>query len=467
MIQRSPGLNSRMWKANAWAGLNQVVFSVADQAFSVGGMFIANVALARTVGKEEYGMFALVYSGFTFLNGLHNAAILETYTVYGAGRYRNHGAEYRWLLWRNNAVLGIVLTVFLLLVWRVLSSIAPNLPSRSLLGLAMSSGILLTAALVRRMLYVQRQPRIAAKFSLVFFLTLLMLLGLTMRAGLLNGLSVFLMLAVAWIVGGVFIRGQLPRRISMAAFTDAQPNHRSEHWKYARWILATAFVFQLTSQGYYWVVAGFLSLREVAELRAIYMLVSPVDQVFSAITLLVLPMLAHRYAAKQVKDFFSLWKKYLSGFVLIGGSFVLLAVLFGNPLVHLVYGGKFDEVSTLLGTLAVLPLLMAIGNTMNAAMKSVERPNLVLYAYLASGATTFAAGIPLVMHFGVRGAVYGMLVSAGVYATTLGVGFLSFHAQMSQATGPAIDRMETSSEWLGPGGPDPSETISFVGSEDE
>ncbi len=453
-----------------WTRLNQVAFSIADQAFSVGGMFIANVALARTVSKEEYGMFALVYSGFIFLNGLHNAAILETYTVYGAGRYRSHGQEYRWLVWRNNAGLGIVLTVLLLLVWKVFSWTAPSLPLRSLLGLALGSGILLTAALVRRMLYVQRKPEVVARLSLVFFVTLLILLWLTMRAGLLNGLSVFLIVALGWIAGGISIIRELPRKVSMAGFTEAQPNHRSEHWKYARWILATALVFQLTNQGYYWVVAAFLSLKEVAELRAIYLLVSPVDQVLTAITFLVLPMLAHRYAAKQVNEFFSLWKKYLLGFVLVSGGFVLLVVLFGKPVVHRIYGGKFDDVSALLGTLALLPLLMAIGNTMNGAMKSVERPNMVLYAYLASGATTFAAGIPLVIHFGLRGAVYGMLVSAAAYTATLGIGFLSFHSQMSAACGRGIDSanaMNSVSAWFVSDGTPEAENVTFVGSQDE
>jgi O-antigen/teichoic acid export membrane protein len=429
--------------------LNLVAFSVADQAFSVGGMFVANIALARTVSKEEYGMFALVYSGFTFLNGLHNAAILETYTVYGAGRYRNHGPEYRWLLWRNNALLGVALTILLFLVWRVLSWTAPAVSTRSLLGLTLSSGILLTAALVRRMLYVQRRPQTAAKLSLVFFLTLLILLALTLRAGLLNGLSVFLIMAVGWIAGGISVIRELPRKMSMQAFTDAHPNHRSDHWKYARWILATAFVFQLTNQGYYWVVAAFLSLKEVAELRAIYMLVSPVDQVLGAVTFLVLPMLAQRYASKQVSAFFALWKKYLLSFVLLSGSFVLVAILFGKFVVHHIYGGKFDEVSTLLGIMALVPLLMAVGNTMNAAMKSVERPNMVLYAYIVSGAATFIAGIPLVIRFGIRGAVYGMVVSAGAYAVTLGVGFLSFHSQMRAACEPQADAIKSAPHWFG------------------
>ena len=71
-----------------------VAYSFADQAFAVGASFLANVMLARTQSKEEYGMFALSYSVFTFLAGLHNSAILEPYTVYGSGRYRKRFSEY-------------------------------------------------------------------------------------------------------------------------------------------------------------------------------------------------------------------------------------------------------------------------------------------------------------------------------------------------------------------------------------
>jgi len=181
-----------------------------------------------------------------------------------------------------------------------------------------------------------------------------------------------------------------------------------------------------------------------------------------------LPMLAHRYAAKQIKQFFSLWNKYLLGFIIISGSFVLATALLAHPLVHRIYGGKFDEVSTLLGTLALVPLIMAIGNTMNAAMKSVERPNMVLYAYVASGITTFVAGIPLVIRLGLRGAVYGMVLSAAAYALTLGIGFTSFRKRM-QATVAATaggEHVLAMSGWLGRGTGEPG-NVTLVGSNDE
>jgi len=418
-------LNSREWPSFSWSRINDVGYSVIDQALSVGGMFIANIALARAVSKEEYGMFTLVYSAFNFLAGLHNAAILEPYTVHGAGRYSAHYPEYRWIIWRSNAWLGVGLSCVLLLIWVAVLFMVPPMQSRSILGLSISSAILLTVSLARRMMYVEKKVRMAAKLSFIFFISLLGLLVMTTKTGTLNSLTVFVAVAAASIAGCVFILAELPVRKSLIHFDAARPKLWSEHWGYARWVLATAFVFQLTTQAYYWLVAIFLSLRDIAGLRAIYMLVMPVDQVFTAISLLVLPVMATRYASKQIGALLSAWKWYLLAFLLIGSSFIICVRWFGGPILHLIYGGKFDDVSYLLGTLALLPVLMGVGSTMNVVMKAAERPNIVLYAYISSGVATFGIGIPLMIHFGLRGAVYGMLISGSIYTVALGVGFLS------------------------------------------
>lgn len=369
-------------------------------------------------------MFALCYSIYIFLTGLHNAVILEPYSVHGGGRYHGHFLEYSRLMSRTNGLFGLVLSVLLLLVWAGLRWIVPAFATRSLLGLALTAAVLLTALFVRRTLYLRRRPDLAAKFSTAFFITLALLLFVSVRLGLLNGLSVFLVVGISWIIAGIGIRGELPGITSSGIFQTQQPSHWSEHWKYARWVLATAFVFQLTNQGYYWLVAGFLSLKEVGELRAMYILTAPIDQISVALTLLVLPMMAFRHASKRRSELVSLWKLYGVFTCGIAFAYAIAIRLLCKPLMHVIYAGKFDDVSVLLGTLAFLPLIMSAGNSLNVALKSIERPDVVLYAYVASGLATFAIGIPLIMHFGLRGAVYGMLVSAGIYTAVLVVGFL-------------------------------------------
>jgi len=425
-----------------WTRVRQAGYSIADQALAVGGMFLANVALARTQSKEEYGIFALSYSAFTFLAGLHNGAILETYTVYGSGRYNARFAEYASLLWRRNAWLGLALAATLSLIWGLLALTRPALASPTILGLAIACGFLLTASFIRRTFYIRRRPDLAARLSLVFFATCAVFLWLAIRIRILTGFSVFAIAAFAWIVAGIFLSRELPWSAAAGlSFADAEPRYWSEHWKYSRWVLVTALVFQLTNQLYYWLSAGILSVKETGDLRAMYNLVGPVDQVLIAMTLVVLPMMSRSATSRGLAGVLPVWKAYCAGALLLTGAFAACVNLFGKPLMHFLYAGKFDNVAPLLGMLALLPVLMAIGNTMNDALKSVEKPKLVFYAYVCSGCTTVFMGVPLVTHFGLRGAVYGLLLSAAAYTVSLAT-FLLWIVSGTAGRSPVAGRCE-------------------------
>lgn len=415
--------------------LLQIGYSFADQALAVGGSFLANVALARTQTKEEYGMFALSYSVFTFLSVLHNSAILEPYTIYGSGRYRNHFSEYLRLMARINAFVGLLLTMTLLLVCLVLYWAAPQYVSGAMLGLGLTVGILLSGVFLRRVFYLQHQAAFAAQASLICFVTVACGLWLAAKTQILNGFSVFLILALGWIVAGLGLGKKLAVGKPQQSFLELEPRYWHEHWKYTQWVLGTAFVFQLTTQGYYWLVAGFLSVKQVADLRAIALLVAPVDHIFIAMSYLVLPALSSHYAASRVGNLRSLWKRYALATSSVTALFALAVRLVGRPVMHWLYAGKFDDLTPMLYMLAFLPLLMGIGNSMGEALKAIEKPKLIFVAYVCSGAATFLGGIPLVVHFGLRGAVYGMLLSGATYTGALAIGFLLNVYGKTQCTG--------------------------------
>jgi O-antigen/teichoic acid export membrane protein len=401
-----------------------VGYSFADQALAVGGMFLVNVMLARTQSKEEYGMFALSYSIYTFLTGLHNASILEPFTVYGSGRYQGRFPEYLRLMTRANMLLGLFLSAGLLLVWLALGRLAPQYASRSLLGLGLAVGPLLSGLFLRRAFYVQRNPARAAMSSVVFFVTAAVGLWIAVRAQVLNSLYAFLIVALGWVVAGACFARKLPFQHTRKTFMQGEPGYWGVHWKYARWVLITAFVFQTMTQGYYWLVAGFLSVKEVGELRAMYNLISPVDQIFIALSFLVLPAMAAHNAAKRMDLLVSLWRRYALAAVSVTALFALAVRILGKSVMHLLYAGKFDGLAPLLFLLGLLPFLMAVGNAMTQALNAAEKPKLVFYGFLSSGLATFLLGIPLVMHFGLRGAIYGMLLSGLTFTVAVGIGFL-------------------------------------------
>jgi O-antigen/teichoic acid export membrane protein len=397
---------------------------LADQGFAVAGSFLVSVVLARTQSKEEYGLFALSYSFYVFLTSIHNSTILEPYTVYGSGRYRERFAEYLRLMMRWNAILGLALSGILLLAYLLLSWLAPQWASRAFLGLALTVGVLLLGLFLRRVFYLQGKPMLAAGTSLVFFATVGLALWLIVKARVLGGFSAFLVLALGWIVAGAVFGGKLAFGNPKQRFHELVPSYWREHWNYTRWVLPTAFVFQFATQGYYWLLAGFLSVKEVGELRAMYLLVAPVEQVLVATSFIILPALASYYAAKRIGNFLSLWKRYILAVAGVTGLFALGVRILGRPAIHVLYAGRFDGLAPLLYVLAFSPLLTGVGGTLVNTLNAAEKPRLVFYGTLCSATATLLLGIPLVIHWGLRGATYGVLLSGGAYVAAMAVGFL-------------------------------------------
>lgn len=423
-----------------FTGLTQVGFSFADQALAVGGTFLANIVLARTQTKEEYGTFALSYSVFTFLAALHNSTTLEPCTIYASGRYRNRFSQYLRLMVKMNAGVGLILTALVLSGCLLLRWIAPNLVSRSLLGMGITVGVLLSGAFLRRVFYLQRQPIYAAEASLICCVVVAIGLWLATETHVLNGFSVFVVLASGWLLAGICLRGRLNLVKQDIPFLKSEPGYWREHWMYSRWVLATAFVFQLTTQGYYWVVAAFLSVKEVAELRVMYLLLAPVDQVFIALTFVVVPALSTLHASHRMPDFVSLLWKYAFGVFAAAILFASGAAIAGKPIIHLLYAGKFDGLVPLFYILSFLPLFMGISSVMSSALNALEKPRLVFWGYSCSGIATFLIGIPLVIHFGLRGAVYGVLLSGAVFTAAVVIGFCSSWWKQRNAVSDAIHR---------------------------
>ncbi len=376
----------------ARSALTQIVSSLGDQGLAVGGGFLANVALARTLTKEDYGIFALTYSVFTFLLGLYYAAILEPCTVYGSGRYREFFTDYLRLILRANAILCLWLTGILLSACIVVSWIAPQLVTRAVWGLALTAGVLLSGYLLRRLFYVQRQPTLAAMSSLVFFLVLVCELWVLVKAHRLDSFTIFVALALGWIFAWVVFGRRLTFRRPKQSFLTLEPEYWREHWKYSKWTLATAFVFQFTQQGYYWVVGSFHSATEVANLRALYLLVGPVDQIFIALSLLMIPAMSAHYAAKRMDSALSLWRRFALLTAGVSGLYALGARLAGRYVMHVLYAGKYDGLASYLFILAFVPFVLWLGTTMGLALNAMEKPKFQFLAYLCGTAVTFLLG---------------------------------------------------------------------------
>ena len=107
-----------------------------------------------------------------------------------------------------------------------------------------------------------------------------------------------------------------------------------------------------------------------------YILVGPVDQVFIAISYLIVPALAAHYASHRMRSFLSLWRRFTLATILVTGLFALVVRITGRSVVHFLYGGKYDDLTPYFFALGFLPLILWIGTTMGQAFSEQRSQSL-------------------------------------------------------------------------------------------
>jgi len=409
-----------------------VVYSLSDQIFSIGAVFMINMVLARTETEADYGMFVLVYSLFTITSGFHNALIIEPYTVFASGRYKDIFLPYLQYILRINLVVGLFLSLCLLMITAIIWLWFSDFYSSMLL--ALSAGILfvVSGALFKRVFYVQHDSFSAGVISTLYFISILVGVLYLVEANILSGMASFILLSIGWvIVSPIFFRKYSVRKYN-GEFIKAYPDYWSKHWRYSRWVLATAVVYPLITQGYYWITAGMLSVESVAQLKAVQNIVLPINLFFISISLLALPRMSLVYQNELLDGLLPLLKKLL--FVLVGSAVVFMFSIWlvGRELLSLIYDDKYNASFELLYIISLVPIFFAIGNAFNDALKAMEKPDWVFKAYVIGGVVTLLVGIPLVEVYGLVGAAWGMVVSAAAYGLVLCGGFFALYLRVGK-----------------------------------
>jgi len=379
---------------------------------------LANFLLARSVSRADYGSFALLYSVYVFLSGLHNAVVLEAMLVFGSGRYRDQFPTFFRYISRAHLIFAFAIGILFASAAFLLSALGSPYFRIEEYGLALATFFLLSGNWVRYCAYAQSRPELAIRFTLQFSIVACAGMALLFRAQALTPNRVFLVLAAGWLATLPLVPQLTDWKTSKTFDVDRHEYWRG-HWKYSRWTLATAFVFQLMNQGYYWCLAAVRSLASVGNLKAAHNLVRPTDLLLAATAMLALSGLSNAIAQGDLSQFRSRVRRLLVVGLSVSVAAAVPLMLFGDQLLHLVYGGRYDGLASVLRVLAVVPCLTALGNALNDALKVALRPDAVFYSYLAAGAVALAIGPWMISRYGELGAAWGLVISAATYTASM------------------------------------------------
>jgi O-antigen/teichoic acid export membrane protein len=418
-----------MFKA-AWAIADQGLFAVAN--------FAVTVMMARWLSPYEYGAFTLAFTIFLLLGTIHSAMVVEPMMVFGAGKYSERWPAYFAFLLQGHWLLTSGASLLLAAAGAGLMLVGQPVVGRSLLTLAAASPFILLLWLVRRSCCLTGELRRAAFGGMLYLVFLVASTYLLVRAGWLSAPSVFVLMGIGSLGAALSIRagpssGVLPESVLRRAVT-------ADHWAFGRWAVGTGLLSALTLNVYYMVLPVSHGLEATATLRALLNLMMPALQASMAIAMVTMPSLVR---ARGTSAFDRLLYRLLALFSAGGVLYWLCLGLSHEHLFRWLYGDRYSENAHLLWVVGLVPIACTLSTAIESSLRALERSDHVFRAHAFATVATCVVGVPLLLRWGLVGAIVGMLVAYAVAISSMVMSLrlqpaLRLDAYASPATRPRV-----------------------------
>lgn len=392
--------------------------SIADQVVFSGANFVTQVLLARWLGPEKYGAFAISFSIYLVISGLHNSLILEPMLVLGPTSYVHCLSQYVSDLIRMHLLVtgflgfATILTALMLVHDQALKQVLIAA------GLALPLNLLIW--LVRRIFYLRTAPVSALRVSAVYAVAVIAGIGLLRIVDSLSAVSAWFVLGLAAGIGG------LTYRILTSGKPTIEEKEYSllavfiKHWRFGRWIIASTLFTSGANQLQVILVGTIIGLEAAGVLRAMLSLVPPLTQVFIATGLLLVPLMARDYANG---DWQALRRKTMITVIIlttISLIYEIGLIVFAKPLVLFLYGEHYLQATWLLPIVGLIGVFTAATTGFSFSLRAMQKPEHYLITAVVAGSVGFVTAISFTRLWGLTGAA-ASLVSyyAAGFAVTL------------------------------------------------
>ncbi len=404
--------------------ISRAGWAVADQGLFAGANFLVAVGLAGWLTEYEFGAFTTAYASFLIIGVFTTALLTEPMMVFGSQKYRGDLPTYL-----GKLVGGHLLLTLLggLIMGAIAAAVAFN--GQPLLGtalgwLAVTQVSQLLPWMTRNACYIESNPRPAAIAGMIY---LVLVLGALIGLASMQWLSIVTAIATmagASLLANVYLLVKL--RVSLRAVVrrEGYAAVAADHWRYGKWAVPTNLTHYIPEQLPFiavpvvlgWAAGGGADLEAGGTLKALMNFAVPFILLGWAVSTLLVPMLVR---ARHTPRFMSLaWKVML---LQAGVPLLCWPVLgiFGESIVGLVYHGKFVEYAGLLWLIGLIPVVSGFDTVLHTQLKAAERPDRLFYATVAMAITLVAAGLPLLLVWGLTGAVVAILLGYVAKAVTL------------------------------------------------
>jgi O-antigen/teichoic acid export membrane protein len=393
---------------------------------------MVNVLLARWLAPEQYGAYTVAFSILLFVSGFHNALVLEPMSVFGPSSYKGYLRAYLGKLVRLHFVicfllisaLGLGVAVF----WHWLGG--ARFESSAFWGVSLGIPSILFFWLWRQAAYLDLRPELAVRGAIVYTLVVLMLMFALHWLVWLSPFGAFAVQSTAALAASALLIVLIRPHLSSGVLSNSGRSILRQHWHYGRWVVVTAFVYWLSGGASYVIAGVLLNLHDVAALRALQNFVLPVSQFIIPISRLFVPWASARFAEQNTMAIQRAVRALTLLFVSAALLYLACVWLLGRWLIDLMYRGRYVEFSYLLPLVALPVLLTAASQGSAIAMQAMQLPSEVTLAYTVAAAMNILAGVALIRHWGLFGAILAMSGSSLAFLVVIAYRYKARLGQM-------------------------------------
>lgn len=387
--------------------------AILDQGLISGSNFAISIALARWLVPGQYGAFSLAFSVFLLLSYVYQSLLSEPQGVFSGSAYSQCLRGYL------KALLGIqaMVTIFGIVLLGGSAAVvyfmgeADGLPG-ALAGVAIASPCILFFWLLRRAYYMNLAPARAAVGALIYCVLVAGGLLLAYKETLVSPFSAYLMMAIGALGAGVYLLTQVNKALppdTVKAPTAGQAWHK--HWEYGRWALAVSVVTWIPYYMYYPLVSAFSGMAQAGQLRALMNLSLPMEQSYTALSILFLPYAARVCREKGIASSGPLVRRITLLFVVGAVAYWAVLIPFKGFVFHVLYGGKYTEVAHFIPYVALGTTLWAAAFGPAILLRAIESPDSIFYARVVASVLSLVIGVPATKAFGLWGVVWSIIVA--------------------------------------------------------
>lgn len=383
-------------------------WALLDQALVSGTNFLTTIIIARCLGVEEFGKFALAWMVVQFMNGFQTAFIVSPVMSVGPKIETNKKSSYYGAVFLQQLLLALVLSSGIFFVIKVCAVLQPGWGlSQLALVVSVVNFFYLSQDFIRRYFFV------LSKFKEVFITDLVSCLGrLALLTVLFNSVdltvglalwSIALTSAIAWVIGFIVI-DKLNFSWSMFYQTALR------HWMISKWLIPSVVVQWVAGNLFLIGAASILGFAAVGALKAMQNILGVFNVLFSALENIVPVRAAVIYAKKNEHSLINYLVKVAISGGIVTVCCIVVIVAFPRYWVDLFYGEQYLEYAELLFGYGVAYLLTFVGLIFRVSFRTVEHTRPIFQAYLFSAIISLVSFYPLIVLLGVQGVVVGLVI---------------------------------------------------------